>query len=606
MKRSLFTELRRRNVFRAGAFYVAATWALAQGISQLGPAVGLPDWSTRWFLVAAIVGFPFWIAFAWFYEFTPEGLKRESDVEPHESITHHTGRKLDFAIIAGLAVAVVLLLTDRFVLHHGVNQNTAMPITEHSIAVLPFVDMSSGKDQEYFSDGISEELLNLLAKIPQLQVTARTSSFAFKGKETGIPEIASALHVAHVLEGSVRKSGNSVRITAQLIKAVTDKHLWSQTYDRKLDDIFSVQDEIAADVVKQLQVKLLGAAPAAHAVDSKAYALVLQARQQIRMGTAQSLEQAIALSQQALAIDPSYADAWSLIAGVYISQANKGLKPVDESFRLARGAVEKALSLDPQHVGAYLFLSRIASDYDNDQAAGARHLEHALALEPTNITAISAAAGLEQNLGRLDRAAELDRYTVAHDPLNPRTYGSLGFDYSRLGRLDEAIANYRTALRLSPGRVGTAYNIGELLLRKGDAAAALIEMQREPEENWRLMGLTMAHHALGHKSESDTALHDLIAKFEADSSYNIAYVFAFRGEKDRAFEWLDKAVAYHDTGLVEISGDPMFANIHEDSRWLPFLRKVGQAPEQRAKIDFNVTLPKSDPTLAIRGDAAVL
>ena len=231
MKRNLFAELRRRNVFRAGAFYIAAVWAFGQGLSQFSPALGLPDWATRWFLVAAAIAFPFWIAFAWFFEFTPEGIKRERDVEPGESITPHTGRKLDFAIIGVLAIAVVLLVTDRFVLHHGVNEGAAVPIAEHSIAVLPFVNMSSDKEQEYFSDGISEKLLNLLAKIPQLQVTARTSSFSFKGKEVAIPEIARVLHVANVLEGSVRKAGNSVRITAQLIKAGTDTHLWSQTYD---------------------------------------------------------------------------------------------------------------------------------------------------------------------------------------------------------------------------------------------------------------------------------------------------------------------------------------------------------------------------------------
>src|SRR5262244_2673288 len=222
--RNLFTELKRRNVIRATILYLGAVWALAQGISQLGPSVGAPEWATRWFLVAAGIGFPFWIAFAWFYEFTPEGLKRESEIDPAESITHHAGRKLDFAIIGVLTIAVVLLLTDRFVLRHGVNEKIAV----ESIAVLPFVNMSEDKANEYFSDGISEELLNLLSKIPQLKVTARTSSFAFKGKEIGIPEIARALHVAHVLEGSVRKAGNSVRITAQLIKAGSDTHLWSQ------------------------------------------------------------------------------------------------------------------------------------------------------------------------------------------------------------------------------------------------------------------------------------------------------------------------------------------------------------------------------------------
>jgi TolB-like protein len=592
--RSLLSELKRRNVLRAAAFYIAAVWALAQGIAQLGPAVGAPEWATRWFIVAAVVGFPLWIAFAWFYEFTPEGLKRESEVEPHESITRHTGRKLDFAIIAIMAMAIVLLVTDRFVLHHGVNEEASISVSAQSIAVLPFVNMSDEKANEYFSDGISEELLNLLAKIPQLQVTARTSSFSFKGKEIAIPEIARTLHVAHVLEGSVRKAGNAVRITAQLIDAATDTHLWSQTYDRKLDDIFAIQDEIAADVVKQLKVTLLGTAPTVRSADPKAFALVLQARQFMRQGTAQGLERAIALSQEALAIDPTYAEPWSIAASAYVNQANKGLKPVDESYRLARAAVDKALSIDPKLVSAHLLLSRIASDYDNDLAAAARHVEHALALEPANATTISAAAGLEQNLGRIEQAARLDEYAVAHDPLNPKSHGSLAYDYSRLGRIDEAIASYRTALRLSPGRVGTAYNIGELLLRKGDAAAALGQMQQEADENWRLMGLTMVQHALGRKAESDASLRELIAKYETDSAYNIAYVVAFRGETDRAFEWLKKAVAYHDTGLVEIATDPMFASIHDDPRWLPFLREIGKAPEQVAKIQFDVQLPKTD------------
>ena len=375
---SFFAELKRRNVIRAAVLYIGAIWALAQGIAQLGSSVGAPEWATRWFLVAAAIGFPFWLAFAWFFEFTPEGIKREAEVEPHESIAHHTGRKLDFAIIGVLAIAVVLLVTDRFVLHHGVNEEAV--VAEHSIAVLPFVDMSSGKDQEYFSDGISEELLNLLAKIPQLHVAARTSSFSFKGKNAPVPEIARTLLVAHVLEGSVRKSGDQVRITAQLIRAVDGYHVWSETWDRKLDDIFKIQDEIAADVVKQLKVTLLGAAPKARATDPNAYALELQARQLARQGTSRSIDEAIAARRQALAIDPGYVDAWSGIAGLYMSQANKGLKPIDESYALARAAVQRALEIDANDVGALLALGRIASDYDNDPATAARHIEQALAL----------------------------------------------------------------------------------------------------------------------------------------------------------------------------------------------------------------------------------
>ena len=601
MKPSLFGELRRRNVFRAGAFFIAASWALAQGIAQLGPAIGLPDWSTRWFLAAAVIGFPFWIAFAWFYEFTPEGLKRERDVEPGESITPHTGRKLDFAIIGVLAVAVVLLVTDRFVLHHGVNAESTGRISEQSIAVLPFVDMSQAKDQEYFSDGISEELLNLLAKISQLHVAARTSSFSFKGKDVPIPEIARTLLVAHVLEGSIRKAGDQVRITAQLIRAADGYHLWSQTYDRKMDDVFGIQDEIAAKVVEELKLTLLGGAPKTAAVDPKAYALNLKARQLARTGKSESIEQAIGAYQEALAIDPRYADAWSGIATVYIIQANKGLKPVEENYRLARAAVQKALELDAGNVPALLQLSRIAGDFDNDIAAAARHLSRALSLEPGNIAVIRAAADLNQNLGRLEQAAALDAYVVAHDPLSPTAHGSLAYDNARLGRIDEAMAGYRVALRLSPGRVGTAYNMGELLLRKGQASEALAEFAQEPEENWRLMGVAMAQHALGRARESDDALKELIDKFAADSSYNIAYVQAVRGDTDRAFEWLDKAIGYHDTGLVEMGTDPMFATLHDDPRWLPFLRKIGRAPEQLAKIEFNVTLPQTEVASASGG-----
>jgi TolB-like protein/Tfp pilus assembly protein PilF len=592
MMRRLFAELMRRNVIRAAALYVGAVWALSQGIAQLAPIFGAPDWVVRWLLIAAVIGFPFWIAFAWLYEFTPEGLRREREVDPAGSITRHTGRKLDFAIIGVLAVSVVLLLTDRFVLHHGLDQEAAVPIPEHSIAVLPFANLSADREQEYFSDGIAEDLLNLLAQVTDLRVAARTSSFSFKGQNVDVPDIAHRLHVANVLEGSVRTAGERVRITARLVRADDGYEIWSQSWDRRLEDVFAIQDEIAADVVRQLKIELLGATPTVRGTDSRAYSLLLQGRQIARLGGAQDHEQAIALFQQALAIDNDYAEAWSSIAGEYIDQANKGLKPIDESYRLARVAIDRALAIDPKLAGAYLRRSRIASDYDNDPNAAARDIEYALALEPANVNAISAAAGLYENLGRLDRAAELDEYVVARDPLNPRSFGSLGYDYGRLGRIDESIACYRTALRLSPGRVGTAYNIGELLLRKGDAAGALAQFQQEQDENWRLMGRAMALHALGRKDEADAALTELIAKYETDSAYNIAYVLAFRGETDRAFAWLDKAVEFHDTGIVEIGTDPMFASIHSDPRWLPFLRSVGKAPEQLAVVEFNVALPK--------------
>src|SRR3954470_2883730 len=242
----LFAELKRRNVIRAAILYVGAVWALAQGISQLGPSVGAPEWATRWFLVAAAIGFPFWVAFAWFYEFTPEGLKRESEINPAESARLHSGRKLDLAIIGVLAVAVVLLLTDRFVSRRGVNQTTAARIPEKSIAVLPMVNSTGEAVNEYFSDGMSEEFISSLSRLQDLKVIGRSSSFQFKGKTVDSKTVGEKLGVHYLLEGSVRKSADRVRIAVALTKAGDGANVWSDTYDRELKDIFAVQSEIAA------------------------------------------------------------------------------------------------------------------------------------------------------------------------------------------------------------------------------------------------------------------------------------------------------------------------------------------------------------------------
>jgi TolB-like protein/lipoprotein NlpI len=596
VKPSLLAELRRRNVLRAGAFYAAAAWLLVQIATQVFPFYELPNWAVRWLIGALACGFPFWIAFAWFYEFTPEGLKRESEIKPHQSITRHSGRKLDFAIIGVMAVAIVLLVTDRFVLHHGVNEEASVPIAEHSIAVLPFVNMSDEKSNEYFSDGISEELLNLLAKIPQLQVTARTSSFAFKGKETGISEIARTLHVANVLEGSVRKSGNSVRITAQLIKAGTDTHLWSQTYDRKLDDIFAIQDEIAADVVKQLRVTLLGAAPKARTTDPEAYALYLQAVQIVRQNTAEAFKQSDALLRKVLAIDPRYAPAWVGLCDNFTGEANEGLLPSKEGYTQAREAATKALLIDPDYASAHALLGYIAINGYNDLAAAAQHLKRALALDPADLYVLRGSAFLLATLGHLDEALVLRETVARRDPVNVDAFWDIGLYQRMAGRFDAAIASYRTVLSLSPGpgNISAHFHLGTVLLLKGDAHGALAEIEQETKDESRMVGLTMAYYALGRKADSDAALAALIAKYEKASTYNIAYVYAYRGEADKAFEWLDKAVEYGDPFVSEIVTENLFDKIHSDPRWLPFLRKIGKAPEQLAKIEFKVTLPHAD------------
>ena len=521
-------------------------------------------------------------------------------LNPLQRLEHWVQRERKFAIAAtlaiiGLAIGIVATTTRQ---HHEVNEEAAVSIPEHSIAVLPFVNMSDDKSNEYFSDGISEELLNLLAKVPQLQVTARTSSFSFKGKEVAIPEIARVLHVANVLEGSVRKSGNAVRITAQLIRAGTDTHLWSQTYDRKLDDIFAIQDEIAADVVKQLKVTLkltlLGTAPTARTTDPEAYALYLQAKQLGRQQTAEAFKQSDALYRKVLAIDPRYAPAWDGLATNFLNETGQGLLPNKEGFVQAREATLKALAIDPEYAPAHADLGWIAMYGDNDLAGAAQHFKRALALDPADLDVLRNSATLLQSLGRLDEALALAEAVVRRDPVNVTALYNLGYFQRMAGRFDAAIATLRTALNLAPGRGDAHSELGNALLLKGDAQGALAEIEQETSENWTMIGLPMAYHALGRKADSDAALAVLIAKWEKESPSNIAYVFAYRGDADKAFEWLDKAVEYGDPGISEIVTENLFDKIHTDPRWLQFLRKIGKAPEQLAKIEFKVTLPQAD------------
>jgi TolB-like protein/Flp pilus assembly protein TadD len=592
MKRSLFAELKRRNVFRAGILYIGVVWALSQGIAQVLPVFDVSNQVVRWLITAGVVGFPFWIAFAWFYELTPEGLKRESEIVRHESITRDTSRKLDFMIIGVLGVAVVLLLTDRFVLRQSVNKETPPAIPDKSIAVLPFVNMSDDKANEYFSDGISEELLNLLAKIPNLQVTARTSSFSFKGKEIGIPEIAKTLHVAHILEGSVRKSGNQVRISAQLIRTANDAQLWSQTYDRQLDDIFKTQDEIAAAVVEQLRIKLLGAAPRVKPVDPKAYPLILQAQALTDQSSAKGLAQAVEVLQQALALAPNESRVWSGLARAYMNQTLFGLRPVAEGVQLTKEAANKALELDPENGMAHGSLSRSAADFEYDLPTAARHLQQMLAAEPGDLTAINTVAVVMTEIGRTDEALPLFEYRLAHDPANPIAYNNLGDARYAAKQWDAAIESYRAALRLSPEFAGARAAIGDaLLLGKRDAVAALKEFELESDEAQRMQGAPLALHALGRTQEADTATKAFLEKYGNKYPGYIATIYAYRGQVDLAFEFLNRAADLRAPDISRVLSEPLFDSLHGDPRWLQFLHRIGRAPEQTAKIELKVILP---------------
>jgi TolB-like protein/lipoprotein NlpI len=486
-------------------------------------------------------------------------------------------------LVIGAIIAAFLIVSRRPV-------TSLIAIPEKSIAVMPFANLSPDKEQDYFSDGISEELLNLLAKTPQLRVTARTSSFSFKGKGIGIPEIAKQLHVAHVLEGSVRKIGDQVRITTQLIHAADGFQIWSQIYDRKFDDIFKIQDEITADVVKELKVTLLGPQPKSRTTDPKAYALYLQARQLAGQSTAEAFEKSDALYYQALQIDPRYAPAWSELFGNLVNKMISGMAPSEEGFVRAHELAEKALAIDPDYAPTHSKLGMLAL-YQNDLIGAAKHYERALTLDPTNLTVVSDACVFLANLGRMDEALALQQAIVLRDPVNTTALFNLGAYQRFSGKYDDAIATFRTSLNLDASQGVVHYELAIALLLKGDVAGALVEIEREPNEAYRMIGLPMIDHALGRKADSDTALAALIAKYGKDAACNIAWVYAFRGEADQAFAWLDKAVAYHDTGLAEIVPENLFNKIHGDPRWLPFLDKIGKAPDQLGKIKFKVTLP---------------
>ncbi|TFG66229.1 MAG: tetratricopeptide repeat protein [Gemmatimonadales bacterium] len=593
-----FAELKRRRVFRVMAVYGAVAFVVLQVADIALPGLGLPEWTITMILALALLGFPFAIVLAWAFESTPEGIKRTEEAAPGELgaiIAAPASQRWPAGVLA--LVGMTALLAGVWYMGRQSAPTTSADLTSGpvvaSIAVLPFVNMSDDAGNEYFSDGISEELLNLLAKIPELHVAARTSSFSYKNQDVKLADVARELNVAHVLEGSVRKSGNEVRITAQLIKADDGFHMWSETWDRTLDDIFAIQDEIAADVVAQLKVSLLGAAPTTDVTDPEAYALFLQARQLSRQDTAEGFERSNALFEHALEIEPEYAAAWTGLARNYTLQAGfLGVIPLDEGYRLAREAANRALAIDPEYAEAYAVLGRIASSYDHDLAAAARHIEQALELDPSNPDMLREASGLAGNLGRLDEAIALNEYVVAHDPVNASAHSFLGSRYRNAGRLDEAIASMRTGLSLSPASSWTHYGIGTTLLLKGKPEEALQEMQQEPSVEWRMIGVAMAYHALGRAEESDAALAELIDKYEQSWSYNIADVLAFRGETDRAFAWLDKAVQYKDPGLSGIPTDDLFANLHDDLRWLPFLESIGKSPEQLAAIEFEVRLPQ--------------
>ena len=575
----VWTRLRRRKLVQWSIAYVAGAWGLLQGVAYMRDTFNWPTYVQQATTVLLLIGLPIVLVLAWYH-----GDRGQRQVTRSELAI----LTLLFLLGGGVFWYFQRASETATVADSPSPPGAAAFATDASIAVLPFVNMSADKQQEYFADGISEELLNLLAQVPELRVIARTSSFSFKGKDVEIAEIARRLNVANVLEGSVRKSGDKLRITAQLVRASDSSHLWSQTYDRQITDVFEVQDDIAAAVVEQLKMKLLGSVPKLRVTDPQAYVLFLQGREVARQSSVAALDQAIALYKQALAIDPTYAPAWDGLADAYYNQTDLSNLSWEKLLPLAREAVDRGLASDPGYVPVYARAALVEGALAGNLVAASRHLEHGLALDPVNLDVIGAAAVIARQLGRLDQAIALADYAVTRDPVNERGHDQLGLAYLYAGRLDQALASFRTVLTLAPGFSSEHSYVGRVLMLKGDAQAALVEMQQEPVESWRLMGLSMAYHAMGQKAESDASLDELIRKYGQTLSYEIAQVLAYRGQADRAFKWLDKAGTF----VGPVAFEPMLKSLHSDPRWLPLLRRLDMAPEQLAAIKFDVKVPR--------------
>jgi TolB-like protein/Tfp pilus assembly protein PilF len=549
---------------------------LLQVADTLGPALRLPEWFQSGVAFVVILGFLPAIIFAWAFELTPDGVKREREVDRAVSMTPQTGQKLNLAIIVLLAIAVVYFAADKYSAGDvptqgtGIVTNSANP----SIAVLPFVNMSDDQGNEFFADGITEELLNLLAKIPELDVTSRSSAFAFKGKEIDIPTVANKLNVEHILEGSVRKSGVTVRITAQLIEADTDRHMWSETYDRELTDIFAIQDEIARKVVDVLQVTLLGKAPASRETDAEAYSLYLEGLHFLELDGDDDWPKAQELFEKALQIDPNYSPAMYGAARAIREQANAGYIDLDDGTGQARAIATKAVGLDPTLAEAWALLSHIELVYDWNWDEARVLAQKALTLDSNNPIALEEMARYEQVAGHLDRSLAYRIEALKLDPLNALRLTALGMTYFYLEDYQKAADVYRRNISLNPNTHGINNLLAVVLIRDGDLDGARAALDREPDQTARNFGTALLSHAAGQHEAAKAATQYIIDNRGVPYGYQIAELLSYQGRLDEAFEWLEISFNNHDGGMSYLLIDPLLKPLHDDPRWRPLLERM--------------------------------
>ncbi|MEM6496661.1 MAG: hypothetical protein AAF709_08045 [Pseudomonadota bacterium] len=561
---SFFTELKRRHVVQMGIAYLVLAWSIAQVAELVLDSFESPSWVIQLILLVLAAGFPVALILAWVFELRSGSLRRDSE-----------------ATATGLDAS-----PDQ--------KQTTQHAEKQSIAVLPLIDLSPEKDQEYFSDGLAEELSNLLSQVAQLRVAARSSAFAYKNQSLGVKEIARQLNVANVLEGSVRKSGSRVRVSAQLIQAETGYQIWSQTWDRMLDDIFAVQDEIAAAVVAHLKVALATPLPPHTEISPDAYALFLQARHLFRQHTPEAYSHALELIERVLRGE-SYAPALALKSAVCTTQADRGLRSIEEAYSVARRAAQHALEIDSQCALAYDELGWMEMMYQQNLSEAARYIRKALALEPSNPDILRHAAQLSKSLGRIEDAIALEEHLCQIDPVNFANLANLSYSYAAVNRLTEAIDLARTAVRLAPATIGINFNLALFLLADGQTDAASEVITRETHPVYRMIASAMIYHTVGRHVESEAAVKELIEGHSDTAAYNIAYVYAHRHQADETFKWLEEAVSIHDGALAHIVEEPVFNSVRADPRWSALMERLGKSPESLNEVEFE---PLSSVTLS--------
>ena len=575
---NFFAELKRRNVYKVAVAYAVVAWLLIQAASILFPTFEAPGWVMKVFVAVVAAGFPIALILAWAFELTPEGLKRtEFAGEPPTKAPHN--RVWIYVVTIGGAISIGLFFLGRYTVTS--KQSGSVEVPAKSIAVLPLVNTSGDPGNDYFSDGLSEELIAVLAKIPGLKIIGRSSSFLFKGKSDDSRMIGEKLGVTNLLEGSVRKQGDRVRIVAELINAADGRALWSETYDRELKDVFAVQSEIATAVTEQLKIKLLGAPAKSDAAPSNnnlaAYNALQQGTFYFRLSTEEGTRKATVFYGEAIRLDPRYALAYAQLSAAWRQLAATWLvggADANEGFAKARNAAQTALSLAPDLAAAHEALGWVLLTPDLDFAAAEAEFRKAEKLAPADAGPKFALSFLFAAQGRLAEAENIMRQTLALDPLGVIRYLNLARILIAGGRYDEAEAALRKAIELQPAAARLHAYLTTLDVIRGDAAAALQDAQLEPKGFWRDYALALALQIQNDRGAADASLQKLIDENAVSGPFQIATVYGLRKEPDKMFEWLERAYTEHDPGLTQLLGTPFLLNYRDDPRFAALCQKL--------------------------------